>query len=806
MEKLTTLFISVNSFRIDLIRSFVMFEILLFSFSILTFPTNTALGQYSQQGNKLVALNSPSSQQGTSVSVSADGNTAIVGGPTYNGIIGAAWIFTKILGSWYQWGNPLIGTGVISFAANQGTSVSISADGNTAIIGGPGDNSGIGAVWVFINNGNGFEQLGNKLVGTGGIGQQRQGVSAAISGDGNTVVIGGSSDNSNQGAVWVFVRTNGTWIQQGNKLVGTGGVGGSRQGSSVSISYDGNTIIEGGSEDNGGAGAAWIFTRSTMSGWTQSGAKLVGLGAIGNAKQGTSVSISADANTSAVGGRFDNINSGAVWIFAKSGNVWSQQGNKLVGSSGIQPNQGSSVSLSADGNTLVEGGIGDSGSVGAIWLFKRAAGIWTQLGNKLTGTDGDGSANQGCSVSISSDGSTFIEGGRFDGGGITGASWIFTKDPDLCEDFSSPSFPPVGWEESFTGTNYWSQQPQSAYGIDSGCAKFEFYSAVNPNVQSLSTQKFFTAGASSYLTFDHAYAPFGPGFGPDTLVIQTSANSGNTFTALITLLGKADGTGELNTAPATEDIYAPLNNQWRSKIFAIPPATNKIRFIAKSGYGNNLYLDNICVKELPAPVVNTIGVIPEGMFIPVRPFIRLNDTVRVYLHRVDFPNIIVDSAKSVIGDGAYANFLFFNNALSGNYYIVVRQRNTIETWSKIGGQSYLRGGNISYDFIVPGNQSYNNNQKLVWPENGWYGMFSGDVNRDNSVDISDLSRIENAATNFLSGYVVEDLTGDNFVDLNDLAIADNNSFNFVSTQSPPGAEPESLTPGIIQRENAGRKK
>ncbi|MFX4589172.1 hypothetical protein ABTB15_19525, partial [Acinetobacter baumannii] len=89
--------------------------------------------------------------------------------------------------------------------------------------------------------------------------------------------------------------SGGSWSQQGSKLVGTGAVGNANQGRSVSLSADGNTAIVGGYGDNGGAGAAWVFTRSGGS-WSQQGSKLVGTGAVGNAQQGVSVSLSADGN------------------------------------------------------------------------------------------------------------------------------------------------------------------------------------------------------------------------------------------------------------------------------------------------------------------------------------------------------------------------------------------------------------------------------------------------------------------------------------------------------------------------------
>src|ERR1043165_5449821 len=79
----------------------------------------------------------------------------------------------------------------------------------------------------------------------------------------------------------------GQFTQQGPKLVGTGTVGGAQNGWSVAVSSDGNTAIMGGLYDNGGAGAAWVFTRSGGL-WTQQGSKLVGIGAIGNSRQGSS--------------------------------------------------------------------------------------------------------------------------------------------------------------------------------------------------------------------------------------------------------------------------------------------------------------------------------------------------------------------------------------------------------------------------------------------------------------------------------------------------------------------------------------
>src|ERR1019366_7345306 len=179
-----------------------------------------------------------------------------------------------------------------------------------------------------------FLQQGPKLVGTGAVDPALQGTSVSVSADGNTAIVGGYVDNSGVGAAWIWTRSGGVWTQQGTKLVGSGSVGSADQGVSVSLSADGNTAIVGGYVDNSDAGAAWVWTRSAGV-WTQQGTKLVGSGAVGNAVQGRSVSLSADGNTAIMGGPGDNGGAGAAWVWTKIGGVWSQQGTKLVGSSAI---------------------------------------------------------------------------------------------------------------------------------------------------------------------------------------------------------------------------------------------------------------------------------------------------------------------------------------------------------------------------------------------------------------------------------------------------------------------------------------
>jgi hypothetical protein len=342
-------------------------------------------GVWTQQGAKQFGAGAVgTADQGNSVALSAESTTTIVGGPGNSAGAGATWAFT-IGGSLKL---PL-GTGGVGIA-EQGYSVALSADGNTAIVGGPLDNSSVGAAWVFTQSDGVWTQQGAKLVGSGSSGASNQGNSVALSANGNTAIVGGFRDSSNAGAAWVFTRISGVWTSGGTKLpLGTGAVGAAEQGYSVALSGDGNTAIVGGLDDNSDTGAAWVFTQSGGV-WTQQGSKLVGSVAVGDAQQGFSVALSADGNTAIVGGPADNSGAGATWVFTRSGGgVWTQLGPKLIGSGAVgTAGQGHSVALSADGTTAIVGGPNDNTNVGAVWVFSSPA----RIVGSLTATPTSGAA------------------------------------------------------------------------------------------------------------------------------------------------------------------------------------------------------------------------------------------------------------------------------------------------------------------------------------------------------------------------------------------------------------------------------
>ena len=191
-----------------------------------------------------------------------------MGGPQDASYIGAAWVYTRSGGVWSQQGRKLTAINA-GTNAGLGWSVALSADGNTAIVGGP--NGQTGAAWVFIRNGNVWSQQGGKLVANDAAGPTFQGNSVALSADGDTAIVGGFYDNAGTGATWVYTRSGGVWSQQGRKLVGTNAVGNAQQGYSVALSADGNTAIVGGpnGQSRGGVGLCPAITTNNKGSTTR---------------------------------------------------------------------------------------------------------------------------------------------------------------------------------------------------------------------------------------------------------------------------------------------------------------------------------------------------------------------------------------------------------------------------------------------------------------------------------------------------------------------------------------------------------
>ncbi|MDQ3021756.1 MAG: hypothetical protein M3R36_14470 [Bacteroidota bacterium] len=158
----------------------------------------------------------------------------------------------------------------------------------------------------------------------------------------------------------------------------------------------------------------------------------------------------------------------------------------------------------------------------------------------------------------------------------------------------------------------------------------------------------------------------------------------------------------------------------------------------------------------------------------------IGDTIDVELRSAVSPFEVIETSQRKVTPNVASSFYYTIPDNGTPYYIVVRHRNSIETWSKLT-QTFTANA-LSYDFTTDDTQAFGDNMANIGA--GEWAFYSGDVNQDGVVDLSDLALIDNDASNFVTGYVVTDLNCDETVDITDAAFADNNGLNFVAVAKP----------------------
>ncbi|MCF7695940.1 FG-GAP repeat protein [Mycetohabitans sp. B2] len=307
---------------------------------------------------------------GHSVAISDDGQTVVVGayrsGPYAGGSkrAGAAYVFTREGDKWTE--QKKLTAKDKETSEYLGYSVAISGNGQTVVAGAfwndPDGLTNAGAAYVFIQeDGKWTEQ--EILTASDKAKEDQFGYSVAISGDGQTVVAGARYSKSNRvsaGAVYVFVRESSGWMQQ-EKLTASDKAQGDYFGESVAISGDGQTVVVGAlvSDPDGltDAGAAYVFTREGGK-WTEQ-KKMTALDKAEDYMFGISVAISGDGQTVVVGahksGSDNEVVVGAAYMFHQVDSEW-EQSQKLTTLDKVMSDQfGHSVAVSGDGEIVVVG-------------------------------------------------------------------------------------------------------------------------------------------------------------------------------------------------------------------------------------------------------------------------------------------------------------------------------------------------------------------------------------------------------------------------------------------------------------------
>jgi cell wall-associated NlpC family hydrolase/drug/metabolite transporter superfamily protein YnfA len=295
-------------------------------------------------------------------SVAVSGTTAVVGAPEHAKLAGRAYVFTQTATGWAQVAE-LKGSDTV---APDGFGASVAVSGTTAVVGAPG-HAGDGRAYVFTETDGAWKQVA-ELRDSNTLANDNFGLSVAISG--TTAVVGAGDNNGAAGAAYVFTETAGVWKQVA-ELKGSDTVGGDWFGSSVAVS--GTTALVAASSHAKYAGRVYVFTETT-NGWEQT-AELSGSDTVAGDEFGSSVAVSG--TTAVVGADLHAGRLGRAYVFTETGTSWKQAAE--LQSPDTFPEEMFGYSVAVSGTSVVVGAPNDDGSDGCAYVFTETASVWKQV-------------------------------------------------------------------------------------------------------------------------------------------------------------------------------------------------------------------------------------------------------------------------------------------------------------------------------------------------------------------------------------------------------------------------------------------
>ncbi|RZJ25749.1 MAG: integrin, partial [Haliea sp.] len=418
------------------------------------------------------------SADGSTMALGAYGEASDGSGPANTSApdAGAVYIYARGPAGWVQ--QAYLKAPVPEAGDFFGKALALSADGNTLAVSADGEDSshtGTFAVTPAHNNGNTESGAAYIYTRSGGSWSPQAfikasnagtfdlfGFSLALSGDGNTLAVGAYLEDSpargingatgddpagsDSGAAYIFTRSGTTWSQQAF-IKASNADANDWFGFKVALSFNGDALaVSGWSETSGSqatpadnsvlnAGAVYVFARTGVS-WTEQAYLKSTLPEVDD-RFGNALALSSDGNTLAVAAQGDDsnhtgtfaatpadnnlaANSGAVYLFTRSGAAWSQQAFVKASNTRAVDRFGHQLSLAGNGNLLAVGayqedsssrGFGgnqaDAGATnaGAAYLFSRTGANWTQQAY-LKAPNADAGDRFGIGIALSRDGTS----------------------------------------------------------------------------------------------------------------------------------------------------------------------------------------------------------------------------------------------------------------------------------------------------------------------------------------------------------------------------------------------------------------
>jgi PKD repeat protein len=345
----------------------------------------------------------------------------------------------------------------------------------------------------------------------------------------------------------------------------------------------------------------------------------------------------------------------------------------------------------------------------------------------------------------------------------------------LTENFTASTLPNC-WATQVTGTggvNKWTVSTTTNAGGTANEMK-STYQSVSPGITRLVTVPINTLGMTLLnLSFRHMLDAYSTGC---TLRVQSSTDG-------ITWTNEAWSVATTATNIAATLVTTTVVNNLNS-------ANTLIAFTIEGNLYNYdyWYIDNVSITGNAKTLNLTLFL--EGLFNGTAMNKAKNatgdqfsgtiaDQITVELHNSTSPYALVAGPYTVNINQNGTTALTVPASFGASYYIVVKHRNSVETWN--GSPVSFSGASVSYNFTSSAAQAYGNNLKLV---SGNYVVYGGDVNQDGVIDTGDLTAVDNDSKDFLTGYLNTDVNGDGIVNASDLPLVNSNGGLFVAKITP----------------------
>lgn len=277
------------------------------------------------------------------------------------------------------------------------------------------------------------------------------------------------------------------------------------------------------------------------------------------------------------------------------------------------------------------------------------------------------------------------------------------------------------------------------------------------------------------------------------LSMQGSTTSGN-YGLKMTVKAATYGNGTLITTNAKRICRIMLTNSspfnlaekmnftwnfsrvpWQTKVSAFLPLATDI-----TSFGEFLYPKNLNLSLILEGLYNGYNMVSSSDNNGYKWGTNIADIINIELHNASNPSTIEYSKSfQILGNNGLCS-VDLPQTIKDSFYIVIKHRNSLETWSKV--PISFNSNIINYNFSESQSSAFGDNLKQV--DVSVFAIFAGDVNQDGLVDGSDMSDIELDNNNFISGYAITDINGDGIVDGSDISIVETNNNNFIGVIKP----------------------